>query len=61
MAALSRRLIVLASGKPYAGKAMTMSYYQVPANVLEDGEELARWADASVHVAASAAPRKTRR
>ena len=47
--------------QPYAGRPMTMSYYQVPASVLEDGEELARWAQASARVAASAAPRKTRR
>jgi DNA transformation protein and related proteins len=47
--------------QPYAGKPMTMSYYQVPASVLEDGEELARWAHASVRAATSAAPRKTRR
>lgn len=30
--------------KPYAERAMTMSYYQVPAHVIEDGDELAAWA-----------------
>src|SRR5712691_822833 len=30
--------------RPYPDKAMTMSYYQVPARVLEDGDELTAWA-----------------
>ena len=47
--------------KPYADKPMTMSYYQVPAWVLEDADELTKWVGASVRVAAGAAPRKTRR
>ena len=49
--------------KPYAGKPMSMSYYQVPAGVIEDGDELAAWARASVRVAARArdTPRKARR
>jgi DNA transformation protein len=47
--------------QPYPDKPMTMSYYQVPARVLEDGEELAAWARASVQVAARAMPRKARR
>ena len=49
--------------KPYADKAMTMSYYQVPAGVIEDGDELEAWARASVRAAerARATPRKTRR
>ncbi len=48
--------------KPYAGKAMTMPYYQVPARVIEDDDELAAWAGASVRVAARARtlPRKKR-
>ncbi len=36
---------------PYADKAMTMPYYQVPAGAIEDGDELAAWARASVRVA----------
>jgi DNA transformation protein len=36
---------------PYAGQTMTMSYYQVPARVIEDGDELAAWARAAVRVA----------
>jgi len=49
--------------KPYAGKAMTMPYYQVPASVLEDAGELAAWARASVRVAEGARtrPRRPRR
>jgi DNA transformation protein len=47
--------------QPYADKPMTMSYYQVPARVLEDGDELTAWARASVRVAARATPRKARR
>ena len=47
--------------KPYADKPMTMSYYQVPAYVLEDADELAGWVRASVRAAARAARRKARR
>ena len=47
--------------KPYSDKPMTMSYYQVPASVLEDRDELAAWVRASVRVAARVAPRKVRR
>jgi DNA transformation protein len=47
--------------RPYADKPMSMSYYQVPARVLEDGDELTAWARSSVRVAARATPRKARR
>ena len=47
--------------RPYADRPMTMSYYQVPAGVLEDGDELAAWARASIRVAAHAKPQKARR
>jgi DNA transformation protein len=47
--------------QPYADKPTTMSYYQVPARVLEDADELTAWARASVRVAARAIPRKARR
>ena len=47
--------------QPYAGQPTTMSYYQVPARVLEDGDELTAWARTSVRVAAHAKPRKARR
>jgi DNA transformation protein len=47
--------------KPYADKAMTMPYYQVPAVVLEDADELVAWARASVRVATRGPARKTRR
>ena len=47
--------------RPYADKPMTMSYYQAPASILEDRDELTTWVRASVHVAARAAQRKKRR
>ena len=49
--------------KPYADKSMTMPYYQVPAGVIEDADELAVWARASVRVAerARGGGRKARR
>lgn len=49
--------------KPYADKAMTMPYYQVPAHVIEDADELSAWARASVRVAerARTRPRRARR
>ena len=47
--------------RPYADRPMTMSYYQVPAAVIEDGDELAAWARASIRVAARAKPHKARR
>ena len=47
--------------KPFADKPMSMSYYQVPVDVLEDRDELVVWARASVRVAVHATPRKARR
>jgi DNA transformation protein len=47
--------------KPYADKPMVMPYFQVPAAVLEDADELARWAQQSVRVATSGVVRKARR
>ena len=48
--------------QPYPGKTTPKSsYYQVPARVLEDGDELTAWARASVRVAAGATARKGRR
>ena len=46
--------------KPYAERAMTMPYYQVPVEVLEDSEELATWARDSVRVAVITPARKRR-
>jgi DNA transformation protein and related proteins len=40
--------------KPYADRAMTMPYYQVPAGVIEDSAQLAAWANAAIRVAMSA-------
>jgi len=37
--------------KPPAQRPMTMQYYQVPANVLEDAEELTKWAERAIAVA----------
>lgn len=51
----------MAAFQPYADKPMTMSYYQVPARVLEDSDELKAWARASVRVAAGAVAVKRRR
>ena len=47
--------------KPFSDKAMTMSYYQIPARVLEDAEELTTWVQASRRVAVGAKPRRARR
>jgi DNA transformation protein len=47
--------------KPYADKPMVMSYFQVPAAVLEDADELASWARQSVRVATNGVVRKARR
>jgi DNA transformation protein len=40
--------------RPFADVA-SMSYFRVPADVLEDPDELAQWARKSLHVAAAAA------
>jgi DNA transformation protein len=47
--------------RPYADKAMTMPYYQVPARVIEDADELAAWALASVDAAARARTQRPKR
>ena len=50
------------SFKPYADRAMTMPYYNVPIGVLEDAVMLRRWAARAVAVARaakSAKPAKT--
>jgi DNA transformation protein len=36
---------------PYPDKKATMSYYEIPADVLEDREELGKWAERSFAVA----------
>lgn len=40
---------------------MTMQYYEVPSDVIEDGDELARWVDQAVSVAAAAPPKPARK
>lgn len=37
--------------KPYPDRDETMQYYQVPADIVEDREELSRWADKAYAVA----------
>jgi len=37
--------------QPYPDKKATMSYYEIPADVLENRDELARWAQRSLTVA----------
>jgi DNA transformation protein len=37
--------------KPYADRAMTMPYYAVPVEILEDAPTLVRWAERAVDVA----------
>jgi DNA transformation protein len=39
--------------KPYPNRPGTMSYYEVPAGVLEDTDELRTWADAALRAATS--------
>lgn len=40
--------------KPYADRPMTMAYYRVPVDVLEDAAQLKRWATRAVAVASAA-------
>ena len=48
--------------RPYADRPqLSTTYYEVPADVLEDVAELALWARRSVAVAKSAPPRRRRR
>ncbi len=37
--------------QPYSDKAVTMSYYEIPVDVLEDPPLLAQWAQRSVDIA----------
>jgi DNA transformation protein len=47
---------------PFPDKSeFSMSYYDLPAEVLEDAEDLTRWARKSVVVASAAASRKARK
>jgi DNA transformation protein len=39
--------------KPYPDRPMTMSYYNVPAAIIENAADLARWARRSIAVARS--------
>jgi DNA transformation protein and related proteins len=42
----------MAPFKPYKDRPMTMKYYQVPAAVMENAEELCRWARKAIAAAA---------
>jgi DNA transformation protein len=44
--------------KPYAGRPTTMQYYEVPAAVLESGEDLTGWARKAIAAADRSASRK---
>jgi DNA transformation protein and related proteins len=47
--------------KPFPDKPMTMPYYEVPVDVLEDRDELKKWAAKSVAIAAKAAKLKPKK
>jgi DNA transformation protein len=47
--------------RPVAGRPVTMSYWRVPIEVLEDATELAAWAREAVRAAGAAAVRPKRR
>jgi DNA transformation protein len=46
---------------PYAERGGTFQYYQVPLGVVESADELTRWAEAAVRIAARGASRTARR
>lgn len=47
--------------RPFADRAMTLQYYEVPAHVLEDAGELATWARRAIATAERAPLRPRRR
>jgi DNA transformation protein len=47
--------------KPYSDRPMTMQYYEVPVAVLEDADELCRWARAAIAAAARKPPVRKRK
>lgn len=44
--------------KPFADKPMTMQYYELPSDILDDVDELRVWVKKSVDVAKRAKPKK---
>ena len=46
--------------QPFAGRPMTMQYYEVPAEVLEDKRQLQIWAQKAIAVAARTSKSKKR-
>ncbi len=61
----SNRLAFDAAGsmpfRPYADRAMTMPYYNVPISILEDALALTAWAEDSIKVASSLGKNTRRR
>jgi DNA transformation protein len=47
--------------KPYNDRPLTMQYYEVPAQVLEDGEKLTKWARRAIAIARRAPQKKRAR
>ena len=47
--------------KPHADRSMTMSYYEVPVDLLEDHEELLLWAQKAWEAACRVAEKKLKR
>ena len=47
--------------KPYEDRPTTMQYYEVPAAVLEDADELCSWARGAIAAAARKPPTRKRR
>lgn len=44
--------------QPYADRPLTMQYYEVPAQVLEDREKLTKWARRAIAIAERALQKK---
>ena len=47
--------------KPYADRPTTMQYYEVPAAVLEDADELCNWARGAIAAAERKPPARNRK
>jgi DNA transformation protein len=51
----------MAAFRPYGEEGEVMQYYEVPAEVLEEPEELGAWAQAAIEVARRAKGGRSRR
>jgi len=47
--------------RPYGNDSYSMRYYEVPADILEDGESLAQWVEKAVAVAQRSATAKSKK